>query len=227
MQRISRLVLGTSVAALLVAGPLAYAWFWQGHVRNFRVIREGVLYRSGQMTLWGLKRVVRDYGIRTVISLRDSYRAGDPPPDRAEEEYCKAEEIGFCRISPKSWWGADLEVPADEAVRLFRSVMDDPRNYPVLMHCFGGIHRTGAFCAIYRMEYDRWTHEEALDELRASGYRHLDDEWDILTFLDQYRPRWQARRGPDDQPAVRPGVAAAHPVKRRKKHPEGPDRPGR
>jgi protein tyrosine/serine phosphatase len=68
--------------------------------------------------------------------------------------------------------------------------MDDPANFPVLVHCFAGIHRTGAYVAVYRMEHDRWTNAEALDELRAFGYRNLDDEWDVLGYLEQYRPRW-------------------------------------
>ena len=65
--------------------------------------------------------------------------------------------------------------------------MDNPDNYPVLIHCFAGIHRTGAFCAIYRMEYEGWTNAEAIEELRACGYSNLDDEWDILGYLEQYR----------------------------------------
>ena len=76
-------------------------------------------------------------------------------------------------------------------MKQFRAVMDDPCNYPVLMHCFAGIHRTGAFCAVYRMEYEHWTNEEALAELRRHGYTHLDDEWDLLEYLENYQPRWK------------------------------------
>ena len=71
--------------------------------------------------------------------------------------------------------------------------MDDSNRYPVLVHCFAGIHRTGAMVALYRMEYERWPTAEALDELRANGYRNLDDEWDVLGYLEQYRPRWWAK----------------------------------
>jgi tyrosine-protein phosphatase SIW14 len=87
-------------------------------------------------------------------------------------------------------------VPADEGVQRFREIMDEPKNYPVLIHCFGGIHRTGAFCAIYRMEYEHWTNEQAIAEMRACGYKDLDDEWDLLGYLEQYRPRWQQRQAP-------------------------------
>jgi protein tyrosine/serine phosphatase len=171
---------------LLIAGPVAFACHQQAQTRNFRVVRAGVLYRSGQMTLDGLKRVIHDYGIRTVVNLRE----GVTRADVAEETYCVAEEINFLRIPPRNWAEVDGVVPVEEGVRKFKGVMSDPRNYPVLVHCMAGIHRTGAYCAIYRMEFERWSNDRALAEMRACGYSNLDDEWDILGYLEQYRPAW-------------------------------------
>jgi protein tyrosine/serine phosphatase len=155
------------------------------------MVRDGVLYRSAQMSVAGLKRVIHDHGIKTVVTLRDSANPKDPPPDLAEEQYCQAEDINYVRISPRTWWAPEGPIPAEEGVKVFRQVMDDPKNYPVLIHCFAGIHRTGAFCAIYRMEYEHWTNAQAIAEMRAFGYKDLDDEWDLLGYLEQYQPRWQ------------------------------------
>ena len=50
-----RVVFGLSIAALLIGGPLWY-FSYHGHCfRNFRVVEEGVLYRSGQLNVAGLK----------------------------------------------------------------------------------------------------------------------------------------------------------------------------
>jgi hypothetical protein len=183
---------GFAIAGLLIGGPIGYAWYQQGHIRNFRVVREGVLYRSGQTSLSGLQRLIHDYGIRTVVTLRDAAKLGDPPPDLPEEEYCKRQDIKYVRITPRYWYAQDGIIPAEEGVRQFLAVMDDQKNNcPVLVHCFAGVHRTGAFCAIYRMEYEHWTNDEAIGEMKACGYSNLDDEWDILGYLEQYRPRWQ------------------------------------
>ena len=184
-------LLGLLVAALLVAGPWGYAHYRQIHIRNFRAVREGVLYRSGQMTITGLKAAVHERGIKTVITLRDSASANEPPPDLSEENYCLAEGLNYVRISPRSWWSPDGSIPAEIGVRRFLEVMDNADNFPVLVHCFAGIHRTGAFCAVYRMEYDRWSNEEAIAELYACGYKYLEDEWDLLDFLKSYVPRWK------------------------------------
>jgi protein tyrosine/serine phosphatase len=187
MPRYLSYLFGSLTALLLVCGPILFAFHEQAQIRNFHVVRKGVLYRSGQLSQAGLERVIHDYGINTVITLRDAMRLGDPPPDLQEEKYCRAHDINYERISPRSWWSPDGSIPAEVGVRQFRAVMDNPDNYPVLIHCFAGIHRTGAFCAIYRMEYEGWTNAEAIEELRACGYSNLDDEWDILGYLEQYR----------------------------------------
>jgi tyrosine-protein phosphatase SIW14 len=184
-------VMGSLVAAVLVGVPWGYSAYRRTHFREFRVVTPGVLYRSGQMTLAGLERVVHDHGIRTVVTLRDAAVPGDPPPDQAEADYCRKRAIKHVRLTPRRWEGEPGgPAPAEENVRTFLAVLDDPANHPVLVHCFAGIHRTGAYVAVYRMEYDRWTTAEALDELRARGYRNLDDEPDVLGYLEQYRPRW-------------------------------------
>ena len=86
--------------------------------------------------------------------------------------------------------------PAAEGVQRFLEIMDDSANYPVLIHCFAGIHRSGAFTAIYRMEYEHWSNQQAIDETIASGYTNLEYENDILGFLTDYRPRWKAEADP-------------------------------
>jgi len=75
----TRLIPGVLIGILLIGGPIAYSYHRQRNLRNFREVQEGVLYRSGQLSLAGLKQVVHDHGIRTVISLRDVHDHGDKP----------------------------------------------------------------------------------------------------------------------------------------------------
>jgi len=178
-------------AAIVIGLPLGHAHHRQAHLRNFKVVRPGVLYRSGQLSLDGLDRLIDAFGIRTVVSLRDSDDGHSPPPDAAEEAFCRKVDVHHVRIAPRSWWPEyDGPPPAEQGVTTFLKVMDDPANYPVLVHCFAGVHRTGAMVAVYRMEFERWTNAEALQELRAGGYKNLDRELDVRTYLETYRPRW-------------------------------------
>jgi protein tyrosine/serine phosphatase len=50
-------------------------------------------------------------------------------------------------------------------LRLFRAA---PK--PVLVHCWHGSDRTGAVVATYRMVFQDWTREAAIDELINGGY---------------------------------------------------------
>jgi tyrosine-protein phosphatase SIW14 len=193
MPRSLRWFFGCLIAVLLIGGPIAYSSFRQAQLRAFRVVREDVLYRSGQLSLSGLKKTLRDYQIKTVISLRYSKSDGGPPPDIQEELFCKSQDIAFRRIKLDAWWASDNTVPAEKGVRQFLKIMDSSTSFPVLIHCFAGAHRTGACCAIYRMEYERWPNEQAIAEMKECGYRNIDDEFDLLGYLERYQPRWKNR----------------------------------
>src|SRR5262249_21675743 len=170
---------GLLIAGLVVGGPLAYAYYRYHQIRNFHTVKEGVLYRSGQMSLPGLKRVIHDYGIKTVVTLRDALVEGDPPPDLAEEQYCRGQELFYYRIRPRTWWASDGSVPAEKGLQQFRQIISDPKHYPILIHCFAGIHRTGAYCAVYRMEVEHWPNARAIEEMKSLGYDNLEDDFDV------------------------------------------------
>lgn len=192
-------ILGLVLVVLGLTMPVMVAVRQQQHTKNFHVVREGVLYRSAQMTLPGLQRIVHDHGIRTVVSLRE----GVDGTDLAEERYCNSQEIRFVRLLPKRWDRSTGVAPVDDNVRTFLEIMRDPSNHPVLVHCFAGIHRTGAYCAIYRMEFDNWANAEAIDEIKALGYVNFDREWDIRGYLEHYHKGQFVRSftaGPDTVP---------------------------
>ena len=189
MRRTLLSLLGIVIVVALIVGPVVYAFHEEKQMRNFRVVREGVLYRSARMTLPGLKRAVHDYGIRTVVCLRE----GDRPADLAEEAYCAREEINFYRLPPKHWDTSNGPAEAEVNVRQFRDILDDPDNYPILVHCFAGVHRTGTLCAVYRMEYQGWTADRALAEMEEYGFEPGRGREAIEGYLRAYRPRRSPR----------------------------------
>jgi protein tyrosine/serine phosphatase len=184
MKRYLPTLLGVLVVLALIGGPVALALHEQAARRNFHVVTDGVLYRSGQMSLPALKRIVHDYGIRTIVCLRDDNRAAAVE----EERYCGKEELNYLRIPPLHWEAEDGRAPVEEGIRKFLETVRDPRKQPVLIHCFAGIHRTGGYCAVYRMECEGWDNARAIAEMKAYGYYNLANEGDILGYLDRYRP---------------------------------------
>lgn len=178
------LIFGAMIVAMLIAGPLYYKTWHDREFRNFHVVEEGVLYRSGQLPLSRLQQIVVHRDIRTVVSLRE----GSKQDDQAEEAWIKATGRKFVRIQPPQWFpDAEGKIPGEAALKSFREVMDDPANYPVLVHCYAGYHRTGAMVAAFRIDYQGWTNEQAIAEMRLMGYSILDEHQDVLHYFTNYK----------------------------------------
>ena len=190
MLRRGQFALAVAALAMIVAAPLVYSSHQNTHLRNLRVVEGGVLYRCGQLPPEGLDRVIHDYNIKTVVTLRAARQPGAKSPDEWEESFCEARKVNFHRIVPRVW-GADEagEIPAEQGVQQFLAIMDKKENHPVLVHCFAGVHRTGTMCAIYRMEYQGWTAESAMEEMQLYGFAPEDMHQHIGAYLKSYQPR--------------------------------------
>jgi protein tyrosine/serine phosphatase len=140
--------------------------------------------------------VLADHGIRTVVTLRPD-RGAAPNSDAHEDEICRARGVKFVRIPPRVAGEEEAgDAALDQVARAFLGVMDDPGNYPVLVHCTAGRDRTGTMCAVYRMEYDRWSPGDALSEMGHFGF---DPERDAAArayahYVRSYRPRREPGR---------------------------------
>lgn len=178
-----------AAAVPLVAAPGVYAAVRLRRPRNFGVVRDGALYRSGQLTPGAFERVLTEYHIRTVVTLRPVRDAG-ANPDGWEEDVCRARGVRHVRVAPREEPGyAGLDRMAEG----FLAVMDDPANHPVLVHCLAGRDRTGTMCAIYRMEFDRWPPERAAAEMREFDFDPAKDAAAKAyeRYVLSYRARWQ------------------------------------
>ncbi len=180
--RTFRVVIGLLVAIAIPVVPTSYASHRLTTWRHFRVVHEGKLYRSGQLSPEALDEVIREHGIRTIVCLRSLARDGDTHLENAEEKWCVARNIEYVRLNPAEWTSPKLE----ENLQAFLNVVDNPERGPVLVHCFAGLHRTGVYCAVYRMERDGWSNDEAIAEMYAIGY--FQEDRGALKFLRQYVP---------------------------------------
>ena len=186
---------GALLLTVVVVGvPLGYRSYTSTKYRNFRVVEPEVLYRSGQMSAAGLASTVEQYGIKTVISLRELRDDGKPSPDSDEVTYCNAHGVRHVILSPAKWVSVNGgPAPVEPNIAAFLKILDDPATHPVLVHCFAGIHRTGGYVSLYRMEYDNWTADDAIREMKGMGTVRTTFDDEIPDYLRAYTPR--ARRG--------------------------------
>jgi len=148
--------LRTTVAAALLALSLAPAAAAQ-NLSNIRIDNFG---RVNANYYRGAQPEAQDYpnlaalGVKTVIDLTQD---GDP----AESSLVQHAGMKFYRIPMTTH-----ETPSDQKLAEFLTIVNNPANQPVYVHCQGGRHRTGVMTAVYRMTDDGWTADQAFAEMK-------------------------------------------------------------
>ena len=117
----------------------------------FRVSTD--LYRCEQPALRDLPDL-QALGVRTLLNLRSHHT--DSP------EFAKT---GLKLLAEPMNAG---DVTFDQLVAALRKLREAPK--PVLVHCWHGSDRTGVVVAAYRLVFENWTREAALDEFRHGGF---------------------------------------------------------
>jgi len=167
---------GLMLAAFVIVVPIVRYRAVYDHSRRLREVNEGVLYRSGCLTAGGFEDAVQRLGIKTIINLQDEYP--DPPVRNSyfdtkttpETDLCRRLGVHYLFLAPDLISRNDMGQARPKAIDQFLTIMDDPSNYPVLIHCKAGLHRTGVMVAVYRMEYQGWSPQAALQEVKANGF---------------------------------------------------------
>jgi len=183
---------------LITAAPYLYYRYTYTHGKRLRVVDEGLFYRSGCMTAPGFREAITRYGIRMVLNVNDE----EPDTHLAEgyfskdsireSELCKQMNVKYVFLCLDLIDKRKAGTVRPNAIEKFLALMDNPENYPVLIHCRAGLHRTGCLVALYRMEYDHWSMEQALGELKAHGFgEYASTKFNdyIAQYVVNYQPR--------------------------------------
>ena len=183
--------------------PLAFVALWTSvasaeslHLPNYREVNSQIT-RGGQPTPEGFRSLAAT-GIRTVVDLRG-------PGERSESERKLVTTLGMRYVSvPMS----SVRPPTAQEMSKIFEVLNDKSAAPIFVHCRRGSDRTGTVLAIYRMEQDHWTNQQALVEARRHGM-----SWYQLPrqrYIASYEPR-RTLRSDGDAPDL-PERPVASPV---------------
>jgi tyrosine-protein phosphatase SIW14 len=122
-----------------------------------------ILIGGAQPDAESLQKLQKLYGIQTVVNLRGEF------PYEAwfvrEGEAVTALGLRWIQL-PTSGYLA----PPEETVNAFFDIVEADANWPIFVHCQMGIHRTGLMLALYRMQYQGWTGDQAWTEMVANGF---------------------------------------------------------
>jgi protein tyrosine/serine phosphatase len=133
---------------------------------NFETITEGKVYKSGVIPPNEIDSYVKKYHIKSIIDLRfpgtgDDVNNPEIPSELTAEKDAVAKIKGVIYFNN----GSD-QVPAQKNIDVFFKIMDNPANYPVLIHCYHGVGRAELYSALYRIEYEGWDKDKARTSTR-------------------------------------------------------------
>src|SRR4029453_10395332 len=125
----------------------------QGLVKRFRYVGPGLL--CGGEPEPGALTIMKKGGVKTVIDLRDSNRS-----TRNEQQVARSLGLAYYNI-PLS----HRSKISSQAITKYLSIVNDPEQQPVFMHCHAGRDRTAAMIALYRLNKDGWTATKSYEEM--------------------------------------------------------------
>jgi protein tyrosine/serine phosphatase len=160
---------------MLVLAPLVHAQQarkseWAAPVEQstnlFRITP--VLYRSAQFSQKDVA-LVKSLGIQTVVSLRNFHD---------DDGLLRGSGVKIKRVGINTWAVGDKHV-----IAALKAIKTAEKDGPVLLHCLHGADRTGLVSAMYRILYQGWTKDQALQELTDGGYGYHSMWKNIPTYL--------------------------------------------
>ena len=181
--------IGVLVVVLIAVGKYVYDM----HINhNFETITEGKVYKSGVIPPDEIEDYVKKHNIKSIVDLRfpgtgDDVNNPEIPAELTAEREAVAKIPGLKYFNN----GSD-QVPKQENLDIFFKIMDDESNYPVLIHCYHGVGRAEMYSALYRIEYENWSNEDARSAVRTLvKWSSFDDGKPKGEYLKAYKSRKQ------------------------------------
>jgi len=129
------------------------------------------LYRGGRPRQEGFTQL-KQIGIKTIINLERELFEKEPGEVKKERNWATEANIQFYHIPMHP-----ICAPKKEDVERATTLIIDPANQPVFVHCDRGSDRTGIVIAAYRMGYEDRTFQQAYEEMVRYGHRTIVLFW--------------------------------------------------
>ena len=165
---VTLILVGCGVSEAVLERPSTWAKKIQNiSLQNLYKVDEN-LFRSEQPSKIGMKEL-QDLGVKTILNVRNL---------RNDNFEAKATKLVLKRKRINTW-----TINYREVVSALKLIQESPK--PVLIHCKHGSDRTGCIVAAYRMSFQNWTKEEAINEFKSGGYGFHEDVFkNVLKLLE-------------------------------------------
>jgi protein tyrosine/serine phosphatase len=206
MTRLDRFVLTLVISSVAALAPAAFAQSQNpsgaapSNRPAERLSLEGVdnfarvgpaLYRGAQPKGFAYNEL-KNAGVSIIVDFRNE-------PTEVAREKQQVEGLGMQFVSLP--WSGHRGASHDQVAAFLNLLRDNP-DKKIFVHCQRGADRTGMMVALYRMTFDHWTAEQAIEEMKQFHYRSF-----LLPNLERYVRAYPNLMAADP---VFAGLTAAH-----------------
>jgi protein tyrosine/serine phosphatase len=163
------------VMALLSSVGFSQSAISYKELPNFHRVNDR-LYRGAQPKKDGLKRLA-SLGVKSILNLR-----GEDENTLAEQR--EAKELGLNYYALPM---GGLSRPSDEQIARALSIINNPENGVVFVHCKHGADRTGVVIACFRMLQESRTAEQAKVEAEKHGMSWV--QFGMKRYISDYHKK--------------------------------------
>jgi protein tyrosine/serine phosphatase len=137
-------------------------------------------YRSSQPTTRQLKKYIKEYNLKTIISLRGHNE--NSALELLEEKICKEMGVEFKVIRLYS-----RDVPKVSELEMIKDLCTNS-TYPMLFHCKAGADRAGLFATMYLYFIKNIPIKDAIVQMKFFPYGHFkySNSGRIDFFFEKY-----------------------------------------
>ena len=182
-------ILGFSIFVLVLLFVGKYVYDMNIN-HNFETITEGKVYKSAVIPPDEIESYVKKYHIKSIVDLRMP-GTNDLVLNPENPSELQAEKNAVSKIGGVNYFSNPSEqVPNDKNIATFTKIMDNKDNYPVLIHCYHGTGRAEMYSALFRIEYEKFTNEDARKGVRTLiKFSSFDDGTPKGEYLKGYKSR--------------------------------------
>jgi len=165
---------------LIIAGGI---WVWHDFVKdrvvpkNFGVVENGLIYRSGRISAGLIKKTLVKYKIGAIVDLAAD--KGNDINQNAEKSAAAELNINRLVLPLKGDGTGDINNYASAIAAIVEARR---AKTPILVHCAGGTQRTGGVIAAYQLLVEQKDASLVLKELKYYGWK--TEDMDLPVYLN-------------------------------------------
>ncbi|MBU1260208.1 MAG: dual specificity protein phosphatase family protein [Planctomycetes bacterium] len=162
--------LWTAVIIIAVVGLVRHF-----HIKSFQIVKQGVLYTSGQPRGMDYTRLLYKYHIAAFVNLRN--------PDEHREDNWYNEEVIWMKDNGVKYIELPIEkntptdgIPDAESCREFLEIMNEKANLPVLVHDSSGKKRVSYLAAVWMLKSGGFDLNQTIEKVKQIKEQPLTEQ---------------------------------------------------